>query len=295
MSAPHSDSFALPPLSPVVVEPAVRAALAEDLGTGGDMTTDNVVPESARAEIAIVPRKPGRIAGLDLALTAFRLIDPSIQVETLVRDGGAAVPGQPIALVSGPGRGVLTAERVALNFLGHLSGIATATHGIVTAVAGSHARICCTRKTTPGLRVFEKYAVRAGGGVNHRFGLHDGVLIKDNHIAVAGGIAATVAAARARVGHMVKIEVEVDTLDQLEEALAAGADAVLLDNMSPETLKRAVTLVGGRAVTEASGNITVETAPAIAASGVDLLSVGWITHSAPCLDIGLDFRRLTAP
>ncbi len=294
MSAPHSDSFALPPLSPVVVEPAVRAALAEDLGTGGDMTTDNVVPESARAEIAIVPRKPGRIAGLDLALTAFRLIDPSIQVETLVRDGGAAVPGQPIALVSGPGRGVLTAERVALNFLGHLSGIATATHGIVTAVAGSHARICCTRKTTPGLRVFEKYAVRAGGGVNHRFGLHDGVLIKDNHIAVAGGIAATVAAARARVGHMVKIEVEVDTLDQLEEALAAGADAVLLDNMSPETLKRAVTLVGGRAVTEASGNITVETAPAIAASGVDLLSVGWITHSAPCLDIGLDFRRLTA-
>ena len=294
MSAPHSDSFALPPLSPVVVEPAVRAALAEDLGTGGDMTTDNVVPESARAEIAIVPRKPGRIAGLDLALTAFRLIDPSIQVETLVRDGGAAVPGQPIALVSGPGRGVLTAERVALNFLGHLSGIATATHGIVTAVAGSHARICCTRKTTPGLRVFEKYAVRAGGGVNHRFGLHDGVLIKDNHIAVAGGIAATVAAARARVGHMVKIEVEVDTLDQLEEALAAGADAVLLDNMSPETLKRAVALVGGRAVTEASGNITVETAPAIAASGVDLLSVGWITHSAPCLDIGLDFRRLTA-
>ena len=233
MSAPHSDSFVLPPLSPVLIEPAVQAALAEDLGTGGDMTTDNVVPESARAEIAIVPRKPGRIAGLDLALTAFRLVDPRIQVETLVRDGGDAVPGQPIALVSGPGRGVLTAERVALNFLGHLSGIATATHGIVTAIAGSRARICCTRKTTPGLRVFEKYAVRAGGGVNHRFGLHDGVLIKDNHIAVAGGIAATVAAARARVGHMVKIEVEVDTLDQLEEALAAGADAVLLDNMSP--------------------------------------------------------------
>lgn len=294
MSAPHSHSFALPPLSPVLVEPAVRAALAEDLGTGGDMTTDNVVPESARAEIAIVPRKPGRIAGLDLALTAFRLVDPRIEVETLVRDGGNAVPGEPIALVSGPGRGVLTAERVALNFLGHLSGIATATHGIVTAVAGSRARICCTRKTTPGLRVFEKYAVRAGGGVNHRFGLHDGVLIKDNHIAVAGGIRATIAAARARVGHMVKVEVEVDTLDQLEEALAAGADAVLLDNMSPETLKRAVALVAGRAITEASGNITAETAPAIAASGVDLLSVGWITHSAPCLDIGLDFRRLTA-
>ena len=291
MTAPRVD---LAPLPPVLIEPAVRAALAEDLGTGGDLTTDNVVPATARAEVAIVPRKPGRIAGLDLALAAFRLVDPAIAVETLVPDGGDAVPGEPIALVSGPGRGVLTGERVALNFLGHLSGIATATNGIVRAVAGTKARICCTRKTTPGLRVFEKYAVRAGGGVNHRFGLHDGILIKDNHIAVAGGIRATIAAARARVGHMVKVEVEVDTLDQLEEALAAGADAVLLDNMSPETLRRAVDMVAGRAVTEASGNVTLDTAPGIAASGVDLISVGWITHSAPCLDIGLDFRRLTA-
>jgi nicotinate-nucleotide pyrophosphorylase (carboxylating) len=291
MSAPSSE---LSPLSPVLIEPAVRAALAEDLGTGGDLTTDNVVPETARAEVAVVPRKPGRVAGLDLAATAFRLVDPAIRFETLVRDGGDAVPGEPIALVTGPGRGVLTGERVALNFLGHLSGIATATNGIVKAIAGTRARVCCTRKTTPGLRVFEKYAVRAGGGVNHRFGLHDGVLIKDNHIAVAGGIRATIAAARGRVGHMVKIEVEVDTLDQLEEALAAGADAVLLDNMSPETLARAVKMVAGRAVTEASGNINLETAPAIAASGVDLLSVGWITHSAPCLDIGLDFRSLVA-
>jgi nicotinate-nucleotide pyrophosphorylase (carboxylating) len=199
------------------------------------------------------------------------------------------VPGDVIAKVAGPARGILTAERTALNFLCHLSGIASATNAIVKAVAGHKAQIVCTRKTMPGLRSVEKYAVRMGGGGNHRFGLDDAVLIKDNHVAIAGGVSEALRRARANVGHLVKIELEVDTLDQLAEALTAGVDAVLLDNMNPDMLKQAVAMVGGRAVTEASGRITPATAPAIAASGVDLISIGWLTHSAAVLDIGLDF------
>jgi nicotinate-nucleotide pyrophosphorylase (carboxylating) len=198
-------------------------------------------------------------------------------------------PGDRVATISGPTRGILTAERVALNFLGHLSGVASATATLVAAVAGHKARICCTRKTMPGLRALQKYAVRAGGGINHRFGLDDAVLIKDNHVAAAGGVAAAIRAAHAGVGHLVKIEVEVDSLDQLDEAMAVGVDAVLLDNMTPPTLTEAVRRVAGRAVTEASGRITPATAPAIAASGVDLISAGWLTHSASVLDIGLDW------
>jgi nicotinate-nucleotide pyrophosphorylase (carboxylating) len=280
----------IPPLPLVLVEPLVRAALVEDLGRAGDITTDAIVPAEARAATALVARQRGVLAGLDLALLAFRLVDPAIAARIERRDGDPLSPGAVIAIIEGPARGILTAERVALNFLCHLSGVASATAGIVEAIHGQRARVVCTRKTMPGLRSVQKYAVRVGGGANHRFGLDDAVLIKDNHIAVAGGIRPAVERARNGVGHLVKIEVEVDTLAQLEEAMAVGVDAVLLDNMSPEELRRAVSLVDRRAITEASGRITPATAPAIAASGVDLISVGWLTHSAAVLDIGLDYR-----
>ena len=278
----------------LMLEPVVRAALLEDLGRAGDLTTDAIVPASALAETALVARQPGIVAGLDAASLAFRLIDPAIEVAIERPDGSKVKPGDRIAVIAGPTRGMLTAERVALNFLGHLSGVATATATLVEAVRGHRARICCTRKTMPGLRALQKYAVRAGGGVNHRFGLDDAVLIKDNHVAAAGGVAAAIRAARAGVGHLVRIEVEIDCLDQLDEALAEKADAVLLDNMSPEQLREAVRRIAGRAITEASGRITPATAPAIAASGVDLISAGWLTHSAQVLDIGLDWRRASA-
>jgi nicotinate-nucleotide pyrophosphorylase (carboxylating) len=281
----------IPPLPLVLVEPLVRAALVEDLGRAGDITTDAIVPAEARATTALVARQKGVLAGLDLALLAFRLVDPAIAARIERRDGDPLSPGAVIAVIEGPARGILTGERVALNFLCHLSGVASATAGIVEAIRGQRARVVCTRKTMPGLRSVQKYAVRVGGGANHRFGLDDAVLIKDNHIAVAGGIRPAVERARAGVGHLVKIEVEVDTLAQLEEAMAVGVDAVLLDNMSPEELRRAVSLVERRAITEASGRITPATAPAIAASGVDLISVGWLTHSAAVLDIGLDYRE----
>jgi nicotinate-nucleotide pyrophosphorylase (carboxylating) len=229
------------------------------------------------------------VAGLDLALLAFRLVDPSIASDVTRRDGSRAEPGETIAILAGPARGLLTAERTALNFLCHLSGIATATASVVAAVRGTRARVTCTRKTLPGLRAVQKHAVRIGGGSNHRFGLDDAVLIKDNHIAAAGGIGPAVERARAAVGHLVKVEVEVDTLAQLDEALAVGVDAVLLDNMQLEELRDAVAAVGGRAITEASGRITPESAPAVAATGVDLISIGWLTHSAAALDIGLDW------
>ena len=222
----------------LMLEPVVRAALLEDLGRAGDLTTDAIVPASARAETVLVARQPGIVAGLDAASLAFRLIDPAIEVGVERPDGSRVKPGDRIAVISGPTRGMLTAERVALNFLGHLSGVATATGTLVEAVKGHKARICCTRKTMPGLRALQKYAVRAGGGVNHRFGLDDAVLIKDNHVAAAGGVAAAIRAARAGVGHLVKIEVEIDRLDQLDEALQEKADAVLLDNMSPDQLGR---------------------------------------------------------
>ncbi|HEY6715854.1 MAG TPA: carboxylating nicotinate-nucleotide diphosphorylase [Reyranella sp.] len=278
----------------LMLEPVVRAALLEDLGRAGDLTTDAIVPATARAETALVARQSGIVAGLDAASLAFRLVDPTIEVRIERPDGSRVKPGDRIAVIAGPARGMLTAERVALNFLGHLSGVATATATLVEAVRGHKARICCTRKTMPGLRALQKYAVRAGGGVNHRFGLDDAVLIKDNHVAAAGGVAAAIRAARAGVGHLVKIEVEIDRLDQLDEALAEKADAVLLDNMGPETLADAVRCIAGRAIAEASGRITPATAPAIAGAGVDLISAGWLTHSAQVLDIGLDWRRASA-
>jgi len=284
----------LEPLPSMLIEPAVRAALLEDLGRAGDITTNATIPASAKARVVIRAREDGRIAGLDCARTAFRLMDPSLKVAVQKPDGSDVAPGDIVAAIEGSARAIITGERVALNFMGHLSGIATATRAIARSIEGTRARICCTRKTTPGLRALEKYAVRAGGGQNHRFGLDDAVLIKDNHIAVAGGIRAAIERARAHVGHMVKIEVEVDTLDQLREALDAKAELVLLDNMTPAQLREAVDLVAGRAVTEASGRVTVETAPAIAAAGVDLISSGAITHSAKTLDLGLDFDSLTA-
>ena len=276
-------------LPAVLIEPLVRAALVEDLGRAGDITTDALVPEEARAEAVLVARQAGVVAGLDLAALAFRLVDPAVSFVALRADGEAVVPGDLVARVGGPARGILTGERVALNFMGHLSGVATATAAMVAVVAHTQARVVCTRKTTPGLRGVEKYAVRCGGGANHRFGLDDAMLIKDNHIAIAGGVEAALARAKAAAGHLVKIEIEVDTLEQLEEALAMGVDAVLLDNMSVAELRQAVAMVGGRAVTEASGRVDVESAGAIAETGVDMISAGWLTHSARVLDLGLDF------
>jgi len=276
-------------LSPLIVEDAVARALKEDFGDAGDITTAATIPADAKAKAVVAARKPGAIAGVDAALAAFRLTDPAITI-TIEKDDGARVQkGDVILSIEGPARGVLSAERVALNFMGHLCGIATATAALVDAVKDTSAKIVCTRKTTPGLRAFEKHAVRCGGGHNHRFGLYDAVMIKDNHIAASGGIAKALSAARAAVGHMVKIEIEVDGIDQLEEALRNGADVVLLDNMTPADLKRAVEINKGRAVLEASGNVTIDTVRAIAETGVDVISSGWITHSAPNLDLGLDF------
>ena len=272
-----------------MIEPAVRAALAEDLGLAGDLTSSAVIPAGHRSVVTARARKEGVIAGLDLAALAFELVDPALRFTAHVADGARVQPGERIATVEGASRSILTAERVALNYLCHLSGIASVTARAVASVAGMRAAITCTRKTTPGLRALEKYAVRAGGGMNHRFSLADAVLIKDNHIAIAGGVAQALERTRGTVGHLVKVEIEVDTLDQLREALAAGADAVLLDNMAPDMLAEAVAIVGGRAITEASGGITPDSAAAVAAAGVDLISLGWITHSAPVLDIGLDF------
>jgi nicotinate-nucleotide pyrophosphorylase (carboxylating) len=282
----------LTPLPELLIEPLVRNALAEDLGRAGDITTDAIIPKSQTWKGALVARQAGIVAGLDLARLAFRLIDPAIKFMAKKADGDLLKPKDVIATIHGPARGIITAERVALNFLCHLSGIATATHDLVKAIRPHKSRICCTRKTTPGLRLIEKYAVRAGGGSNHRFGLDDAVLIKDNHIAAAGGVCNAVMRARASVGHLVKVELEVDTLDQLQEALDLptniSPDVVLLDNMSPVKLKKAVAMVKGRFPTEASGRVTLDTVKAIAVSGVDVISVGWITHSAPILDIGLD-------
>ncbi|HTT80248.1 MAG TPA: carboxylating nicotinate-nucleotide diphosphorylase [Stellaceae bacterium] len=272
----------------ILTEPIVRAALIEDLGRAGDITSEAVVPADATIDAVIAARQPGIVAGLDAALLAFKLLDPGLVIEILAADGSAVARGQQVARIAGRARPVLAAERTALNFVSRLSGVATATRALVDAIRGHKARIVCTRKTTPGLRILEKEAVRLGGGANHRFGLDDAMLIKDNHIALAGGVAEALRRARAHAGHLVKIELEVDTLDQLAEALAVGVDAVLLDNMDPPTLRRAVEMVAGRAVTEASGRITRDTAPEIAAAGVDLISSGWITHSAPILDLGLD-------
>ena len=272
-----------------LVDAAVATALAEDLGLAGDITSAATIPADARASGAIATRKAGVAAGVQLVEAAFKALDAEARVEVLVADGGPLEPGDVIARISGNARALLGAERVALNFLGHLSGIATLTRAYVDRIKGTHARIIDTRKTTPGLRALEKHAVRAGGGLNHRFGLFDAILIKDNHIAAAGGIAKAMAGIRQRAGHMVKIEVEVTSLPELEEALAHSPDAVLLDNMPVTLLKSAVDRVGGRTVTEASGGVTLDTVRQVAETGVDLISVGSLTHSAPNLDVGLDF------
>jgi nicotinate-nucleotide pyrophosphorylase (carboxylating) len=279
--------FARPPSS-LLVEPVVRRALEEDLGRAGDITSDLTLAAETQAKAVLAARKPGTVAGLIAAEAAFRLTDPALKF-IVSKPDGSKVPGGVLAEVSGPARAILSAERVALNFLTHLSGVATATASLVKAVEGTKARITCTRKTLPGLRLLQKYAVRCGGGFNHRFGLDDAVLIKDNHIAAAGGIAQAMARVRAGLGHMAKIEIEVDTLAQLEEALRENPDAILLDNMGVDDLNRAVALTQGRAVLEASGNVTLATVREIAATGVDYISSGAITHSAPNLDIGLDW------
>lgn len=283
--------MSLSSLPALMTEPLVRAALLEDLGRAGDITTDAVIPADKRMQAVMAAREPGVLAGINIAEQAFRLMGPDLEITRLQPDGARIDKGTAVLRVEGRARAILSAERVALNFACRLSGIASATAALVAAAEGhGHARITCTRKTTPGLRALEKYAVRAGGGANHRFGLDDAVLIKDNHVAVAGGIRQAVLAARAHVGHMVRIEVEVDTLGQLKDALEVGVDVILLDNMTPDMMRKAVALVARRAVTEASGRVTRETVPAIAATGVDFISCGWLTHSAPILDLGLDFE-----
>ena len=280
--------FANPPHR-LLIEPQVRAALEEDLGRAGDITTDAIIPPETRAKTVIAAREKGVVAGLVAAVLAFDLIDKDVRFVALKPDASRIAKGDIIAEIEGSARAILTAERVALNYLGRLSGVATATRALVDAVDGTRARIVCTRKTTPGLRILEKYAVRCGGGLNHRFGLDDAVLIKDNHIAAAGGVAPAIERLRGRFGPMVKIEVEVDTLEQLDEALSAGAEAILLDNMPPDIMRRAVALTKGRAKLEASGGVTLERVRAIAESGVDFISSGALTHSAQALDVGLDF------
>jgi nicotinate-nucleotide pyrophosphorylase (carboxylating) len=275
-----------PPRS--AVDDVLRRALAEDLGTAGDLTTAATLPPDATVTGRIVARAAGTIAGLDAALQVFGLLGGEMVATPEVADGDRVAAGTTLAQLDGSARAVLGGERTCLNLLGHLSGVATGTAELVDAVAGTRARISDTRKTTPGLRALEKYAVRCGGGHNHRFGLHDAVMLKDNHLVATGSITAAVDAVRAAVGHLVVVELEVDHLDQIPEALAAGADVILLDNMDPDVLREAVELIDGRAVTEASGGITLASVRDVAASGVDVISVGWITHSVPRLDVALD-------
>jgi nicotinate-nucleotide pyrophosphorylase (carboxylating) len=295
------------PLSLFIIEPLVRMALAEDLGRAGDITSDSTVPEAARATVVIAAREDGRIAGMDIAEAAFRMVDQNLKITRLIREGADVKKGDGIMQVEGRARSILMAERVALNFMGHMSGVATLTLKMVRAVGNHKAKIAATRKTLPGLRAVQKYAVMVGGGIPHRYGLDDAVLIKDNHIAMAGAAAGSMAGAaagntaggvrnairgaKAHIGHTVKIEVEVDTLEQLEEALDEGVDIVMLDNMTNAQMKKAVEMVAGRAVVEASGGVTLARIPEIAAAGVDLISSGAITHSAPNFDVGLDYKN----
>jgi len=287
MSLFCSDAF----ISPLEIEDAVTRALKEDLGRAGDITSIATVPEDTRGRAVVVARKPGVVSGLPLVEAAFRRLDPAVEIAPHGRDGMAIGTGTKLMTIAGNARAILSAERTALNFLGHLSGIATATAAFVARIAHTKARIICTRKTAPGLRALEKYAVRCGGGFNHRFGLDDAVLIKDNHIAVAGGIRAVLTRAKAAIGHLVKIEIEVDSLDQLKEVLDVGlADVVLIDNFDLDAMRKAVAMVAGRLVIEASGGITLDSAAAIAETGVDYLSSGSLTHSVQNLDIGLDIE-----
>lgn len=277
-------------LNPLIVEPAVRAALAEDLGRAGDITTQATIPAGTRAVAVMAARKAGVVSGIEVARTVFGIVDSGLSFEILSEDGTHVAAGTKLARISGDARSILTAERVALNFACRMSGIATATARLATLIAHTKASVCDTRKTTPLLRAFEKHAVRCGGGMNHRFGLDDAVLIKDNHIAVAGGIAAALRAAKAHAGHLVKIEIEVDNLKQLEEVIAEGADVVLFDNMSNEDMAKGVAMVAGRMRIEASGGVDASSIKAIAETGVDLISSGGLTHSSPILDIGLDIE-----
>jgi nicotinate-nucleotide pyrophosphorylase (carboxylating) len=278
------------PLSPFIIEPLVRMALTEDLGRAGDITSDSTVPDSARACVVIAAREEGRIAGLDIAEAAFRMVDGNLKITRLIREGADVKKGDEVMQVEGRARSILTAERTALNFMGHMSGVATLTLKMVRAVGNHKAKIAATRKTLPGLRAVQKYAVMVGGGIPHRYGLDDAVLIKDNHIAMAGGVRNAIRGAKAHIGHTVKIEVEVDTLEQLAEVLEEGVDIVMLDNMTNEQMKKAVEMTAGRAVVEASGGVTLARIPEIAAAGVDLISSGAITHSAPNFDVGLDYK-----
>jgi nicotinate-nucleotide pyrophosphorylase (carboxylating) len=276
-------------LSPLAIDEAVQRALAEDLGRAGDITSIATIPEATHAHAILIARQAGVIAGLPLAVATFQKLSPDISIQAHFRDGGTVAAGVQVLTISGPARAVLAGERTALNFVGRLSGIATLTADYVRHTAGTKLRICCTRKTTPGLRALEKYAVRCGGGFNHRFGLDDAILIKDNHIAVAGGVRPVLERARAHIGHLVKIEIEVDTLAQLREVLDTNlADVVLLDNMDIATLSEAVKLAGGRVVLEASGGVTQGSIARIAATGVDYASSGALTHSAPNFDAALD-------
>ncbi|MEP4769836.1 MAG: carboxylating nicotinate-nucleotide diphosphorylase [Roseibium sp.] len=280
----------LPELPRLMIDEVVKSALLEDWGRAGDVTSQATIPVDSKATAVIAARKPGVLAGVSLARSAFEQTDSSLSFQALKQDGDSLSPKDVVARIEGPARALLSAERVALNFLGHLSGIATATAGFADLIAHTKADIVCTRKTTPGLRAFEKYAVKCGGGSNHRFGLDDAILIKDNHIAVAGGVTQAIMAAKQFAGHLVKIEVEVDTLEQLQEALNSAPDVVMLDNMPPAVLKKAVVLAGGKVLLEASGGIEMDTVKAVAEAGVDLISSGWITHSAPVLDLGLDIE-----
>jgi nicotinate-nucleotide pyrophosphorylase (carboxylating) len=287
MSLLRPDAF----LSPLEIDAAVTRALAEDLGRAGDITSIATVPEETRGRAVVVARQAGVISGLELVAETFRKLSPQIGIEPYARDGAAIKAGTKLMSIAGDARAILGAERTALNFLGHLSGIATATAEFVRRIAHTKARVICTRKTTPGLRALEKYAVRCGGGYNHRFGLDDAMLIKDNHIAVAGGIRAVLDGAKQAAGHLVKIEIEVDSLDQLAEVLDVGlADVALIDNFDLQSMRRAVAMVAGRLIIEASGGITLDTAAAIAETGVDYLSSGALTHSVQNLDIGLDIE-----
>jgi nicotinate-nucleotide pyrophosphorylase (carboxylating) len=292
-SGPTTTSLLYPEgfLSPLEIDAAIERALAEDLGRAGDVTSIATIPAGTPARAVVVARKAGAISGLPLVAAAFRRLAPDIDIKAGARDGDQVAAKTELMSVVGDARAILSAERAALNLLGHLSGIATATADFVRLVKGTNTRICCTRKTTPGLRALEKYAVRCGGGFNHRIGLDDAMLIKDNHIAVAGSVRAVLERARANAGHLVKIEIEVDTLDQLRDALDTGlADVVLLDNMSLADMRKAVEMNDRRVVLEASGGITLDTIAAVAATGVDYASSGWITHSAPSLDVALDIE-----
>jgi nicotinate-nucleotide pyrophosphorylase (carboxylating) len=281
----HSEAF----LSPLAIDEAVQRALNEDLGRAGDITSIATIPEATQAHAVMIARQSGVIAGLPLAVAVFQKLSPDINIQAHFRDGGTVASGVHVLTISGPARAVLAGERTALNFVGRLSGIATLTSDYVRHTAGTKLRICCTRKTTPGLRALEKYAVRCGGGFNHRFGLDDAILIKDNHVAVAGGVRPVLQRARAHVGHLVKIEIEVDTMAQLREVLDTGlADVVLLDNMDIAALTEAVKLASGRVVLEASGGVTLESIAKIARAGVDYVSSGALTHSAPNFDVALD-------